>query len=94
MGRRRWALFAGVSLVACSSTNTNDTPGRQGDGGVDASAMRSEGGSSDATAPTVTQTVGAAGGTVQVPGAVLTIPAGALSKPTPGRVPSGGSSWA
>jgi hypothetical protein len=78
MSRRVWALLAGVSLTACSSTNANDTP-KTGDGSSDASVMGLDAGSSDATQPAVTQTVGAAGGTVQTPGAVLTIPAGALS---------------
>jgi hypothetical protein len=73
-----WALLAGVSLMACSSTNANDTP-KTDDGGFDTSVMGSDAGASDAPQPVVTQTVGAAGGTVQTPGAVLTIPAGALS---------------
>jgi hypothetical protein len=73
-----WALLACISLIACSSNSANDTPTTE-DGGPDASETGPDGVGSDAIPPAVTQTVGAAGGSVQAPGAVLTIPAGALA---------------
>ncbi len=94
MDRRRWALaIAGASLIACSSTNSG-APSALDAGGSDVTETP------DSSAPdaseTVTQTVGASGGVVKVPGAVLTIPAGALAgdteisiDPNAGPVPSG-----
>lgn len=94
MDRRRWALaIAGASLIACSSSNSGAPSGPDA-GGSDVSETP------DSSAPdaseTVTQTVGASGGVVKVPGAILTIPAGALPGdteisivPNAGPVPSG-----
>ncbi len=94
MVRRRWALaIAGASLVACSSTNSG-APSALDAASSDATETP------DSAAPNppnaVTQTVGASGGMVTAPGAVLTIPAGALPgdtqisiDPDAGPVPSG-----
>jgi hypothetical protein len=75
MSRRCWALLAGVSLVACSSSN-GAAPGPIG---ADASMTSTDDGDGSVALPSMTATVGASGGTVQAGGAVLTIPAGALA---------------
>jgi hypothetical protein len=50
-----------------------------------------DGGGSDSAATMITQTVGAAGGTVSAPGVVLTIPAGALAGDTEISITTSGS---
>jgi hypothetical protein len=86
MGRRGWALtVAGLSMIACSSenkgTSSEDAGAGPSDGSVADVAVASDGGGSDA-AQSTTQIVGAAGGSLSAGGAVLTIPAGALSSDT------------
>jgi hypothetical protein len=77
MRRRSWMVLAGASLIACSSTDTGapSTP----DGGADVVTANVDSGDSGAEGAAVTQTIGAAGGSVSAGGAVLTIPAGALA---------------
>jgi hypothetical protein len=90
IGRRSWALaIAGVSLVACSSTDSG-APSSE-DSGSDVIMSPLDGGGSDSAAAMVTQTVGAAGGTVTAPGVVLTIPAGALAGDTEISITTNGS---
>jgi hypothetical protein len=77
-----WAIAVmTTSLIACSSTDGSGISAFS-DGGADAALAAVEGGGTDTTSPPVTQTVGASGGSVAAPGAVLTIPAGALPNDT------------
>jgi hypothetical protein len=71
----------GLALIACSSSSSTSGPG---------------GGDTDGGQPPVTQTIGAAGGSVTAQGVELTIPPGALATdtaiaitPNAGAIPSG-----
>ncbi len=94
MRRRSWVLLAGASLIACSSTDSI-APFAE-DAGSDVVAATPDSGDSAAQQAAVTQTIGAAGGTVRDQGVALTIPAGALPgdvqisiTPNAAPVPSG-----
>jgi hypothetical protein len=92
----RALALASLSLIACSSGSNNPATSQSDDGGggadvVTGTATDGGGGGSDAT-QVVTQTVGAAGGTVTAPGVTLTIPAGALPADTQIVVTTGAAS--
>jgi hypothetical protein len=94
--RRAWVLvLAGVSVVACVACSSGNSAGPSPDSGPspsdDASGTQgSDGGGTDAT-QTATQTIGAAGGTVTVPGLAVTVPAGALPADTTITITVGGA---
>jgi hypothetical protein len=86
--RGRALALASLSLIACSSGSTNSgTPPSDDGGGADVGPGATDSGATDGggggdASQTVTQTVGASGGTVTASGVSLTIPAGALSNDT------------